>query len=232
MATMTPLVAFATSVSGGSLIALLVAMGLVVLWFVATARIIAQAGYSRAWILLPLSTPVLTVVCYFILWHDLNAIVFGGSFGFVGIDAVGVFWHLDQLSVLLNIGFYIAFAFSRWPGSGTRRNRDEDGPVPTQLGRAAAGPSSSPAVAPDAPRAARVMPSSGASPGSGPAVASRTPVAKRQGAQFCPWCGEATPGNRALFHDCGPKDRPETHCKSCGTALPAGSSECAACGAL
>lgn len=227
---MTPIVAFVTSVSAGTWTELVLAIGLMALLFFATARIIAQAGYSALWILLPLSTFVLTTVCFFILWHDLNAIVFGGSIGFIGISTVGLFWHLDQVSALLNFGFYLLFAFSRWPESGSRLDRDDDGPIASQPVRAPTGPASSPPVAPEPVAVPRGMPASGAGPGAGPAP-SRVPANKKAGAQFCAWCGEATPGNRALFHDCGSKDRPETFCKSCGTALPAGSSECTACAA-
>ena len=229
---MTPTVAFASSVSSGTWIELLLAIGLIALFFVATARIIAQAGYSTLWILLPLSTPILTTICFVALWHDLNAVVFGNSIGFIGISTVGLVWHLDQFSVLLNIGFYLVFAFSRWPVSGTRHARDADGPMPSQSGRAApSGPSTGRMVASEPVAAPRALPASAAGPGAGAAAAPRAPTPKTPGAQFCAWCGEATPGNRALFHDCGPKDRPVTFCKSCGTALPAGSSECSVCGA-
>jgi len=232
MGLMTPIVAFATSVSTGTWVELLLAIGLMALLILATARIIAKAGYSTWWILLPLSTLVLTTICFFILWHDLNVVVFGGSIGFIGISTVGLVWHLDQVSVLLNIGLYLLFAFSRWPDSGTRRARDDGGPIPTQSGRAAhSGPATGPMVAPEPVVVPRGMPASAAGPGAGPAIASRAPTPKKPGAQFCAWCGEATPGNRALFHDCGPKDRPQTFCKHCGTALAAGSTECSSCDA-
>ena len=232
MALMTPIVAFATSVSAGTWVELVLAIGLMALLLLATARIIAKAGYSTWWILLPLSTLVLTTICFFILWHDLNAVVFGGSTGFIGISTVGLVWHLDQVSVLLNIGFFLLFAFSQWPASGAPRARDEDGPIPTRLGRAApSGPASGSVVAPEPVAAPRGTPVSAAGPGAGPPVASRAPAPQKQGAQFCAWCGEATPGNRALFHDCGPKDRPQIFCKHCGTALPAESTQCPSCDA-
>jgi hypothetical protein len=232
MGPMTPIFAFAPSVSASTWIELLLAIGLMALMFIATARIIAQAGYSTLWILVPLSPLVLTAICFFILWHDLNVVVFGGSIGFIGISTVGFVWHLDQVSVLLNIGFYLLFAFSRWPIAGTRHDRDDDGPLPTQSGRAVpSGPGSGPVVAPNRVVSPRGMPTSAAGPGAGPATASMAPTPKKQGTQFCPWCGEATPGNRALFHDCGPKDRPHTFCKNCGSALPAGSTECTSCNA-
>src|SRR5665213_29904 len=149
MGLMTPIVAFATSVSTGTWIELLLAIGLMALLFIATARIIVQAGYSSLWILLPLSTLVLTTLCFFILWHDLNAVVFGGSIGFIGISTVGFVWHLDQVSVLLNSGFYLLFAFARWPASGTRHDRDDERPIASQPVRAPTGPASSPLAVPE-----------------------------------------------------------------------------------
>jgi len=48
---------------------------------------------------------------------------------------------------------------------------------------------------------------------------------------YCPWCGEHIPGNRALGHDCGPKDRPEVICRFCGQTFPEGTTSCPTCDA-
>jgi hypothetical protein len=224
MGLLTPIIA--TSI--GSWIVLLIILGLVALNYVATARIITQAGYSPRWILLPIAPLVLTIICFIIFWIDIRTIYFGETFGFYGVNNVGFVWRLDELSIFLNWLFYIIFAFSRWPVSGTHRAPSVGGPSAPEVVRV--NPNPSPVrPTPSAVLPARAVPSSGASPGTGPAAAPSAPVAKR--AQFCAWCGEALPGNRALFHDCGPKDRPETFCKNCGTALPAGTSVCSACGA-
>lgn len=227
MGDLTPLVALASG-SLSSWIQLLIALALVALNYWATARIIAQAGYSRTWILLPLAPLILTVICFFILWHDLNAFIFGGSIGFLGIDSVGFWWHLDQVSIFLCWLAFIVFAFSRWPASNGWRSTDgATPPLPQSTGAETVGATAA-APQPASAPVTRARPASAAGPGAGPAVASSAPV-KKTGAQFCVWCGEATPGNRALFHDCGPKDRPETFCKNCGTALPAESAACTAC---
>ncbi len=233
MGHLTPIGAFATSVSAGTWIELLIAIGVVALNYYAMTRIISQAGYSPVWILLPLAPLILTIVAFIIFWHDVNAIFFGDSVGFVGITTIGIVWHLDQLSFVANWAFFLVFAFSRWPVSEGR---------PSPSGGPARPPESPPNPAgrwsPNTPTApvARGMPSSGASPGSGPAVApvaaASPPPTRTTGPKICGWCGEALPGNRALFHDCGPKDRPETFCKSCGSAFPVGTSQCNSCGAV
>ncbi len=227
MAQLTPLIA-ATSVGGW--VELLILLGLLFLDYWATLRIITQAGYSSMWILLPLAPLVFTIICYVILWNDLHAIFFGSSFGFAGTNA-SLFWNLDKFSILLNWIFYLIFAFSRWPVNGSPRTSSAAAPLPAPPSRAVPGPAASSPATPAPLSTARVLPSSAAGPGAPPAGAASSPATKRPGAQFCPWCAEPLPGNRALFHDCGPKERPETYCKNCGKALPAGSSECASCAA-
>jgi hypothetical protein len=135
---------------------------------------------------------------------------------------------LDEISIFLNWIFFLVFAFSRWPVSGAYHSPSVVTPRPPDSFRATPGPASVPPTPGAAVPSARVVPASGAGPGSGPAVSSAS-VAKRSGAQFCPWCAEPLPGNRALFHDCGSKDRPEAFCKNCGKTLPAGSSVCNEC---
>jgi hypothetical protein len=138
-------------------------------------------------------------------------------------------WHLDEISIILNWIFYLVFAFSRWPVSGNHAPHVE-GPRPTEAFRVNTGPASAPPTPGGALPTARSVPMSAASPGSGPAGVPTSSAPKGPNAQFCGWCGESLPGNRALFHDCGPKDRPDSFCKRCGTALPAGTSECSSCG--
>jgi len=225
MGVLTPLIA---STSVGGWIELLVFVGLLFLNYWATMRIITQAGYSASWIALPLAPLVLTIICYIVLWNDLHEIYFGSSFGFGGIGNISIYWHLDEIAIFLNWLFFIVFAFSNWPVSGTRRSPDADGPRPPRVTRAKNGPASSPEEAPASLPYVRPTLATAAGPAAGSTSA---PAAKRPSAQFCAWCGESLPGNRALFHDCGPKDRPETNCKICGTAFPAGTTQCNTCGA-
>ena len=224
MGLVTPILA----ASAGGLVALLVAIGLVVLNYWATSRIIAQAGYSPLWILVPVAPFVLTIICIIIWVTDVRSAFYGGGFVFGSFTNVGLAWHLDEISIFVNWIFFLVFAFSRWPVSGAHHPPSVVTPRPPDSFRATPGPASVPPTPGATVASARVVPASGAGPGSGPAVASPS-LAKRTGAQFCPWCAEPLPGNRALFHDCGAKDRPETFCKNCGKALPTGSSVCNEC---
>jgi hypothetical protein len=223
MGLLTPFVA---STSVGGWVELFIFLGLLFLNYWATMRIITQAGYSALWIVLPLAPLVLTIICYIIFWNDIHEIFFGGSFGFGGVGNVSLFWHLDEVSIFLNWLFYMVFAFSRWPVS-EGRHVPGAGLTTTQMTGPNPAPATGSAAAPSLLPAPRPVLSSAAGPGGAPS----TPVFKRPSAQFCAWCGESLPGNRALFHDCGPKDRPETHCKNCGTAFAAGTSQCSSCGA-
>jgi hypothetical protein len=231
--------AFITAVSAGSWIELIIAIGAIALNYWAMTRIIAQAGYSPMWILLPLAPLVLTIISFFVLWSDLDAIVFGGSIGFFGIEDIGFVFHLDQLSLVVNWAFFIVFAFSRWPVSEGRHTSSAAPPRAPDSFRAVppSGPVPSTPIAPEPAVVNRGMPQSAAGPGPAPGPAADPPpvasasAAAKPSAKYCAWCGESLPGNRALFHDCGPKDRPATFCKSCGTALAAGATQCASCGA-
>lgn len=226
MGIFSPLVA---SITIGGWIGLLIFLGAIFLNYWALARIINQSGFSTYWLVLPLAPLVLTILCYVIFWRDLHAIAFGGGFGFGDVSSVSLYWHLDEISIVLNWIMFLVFAFSQWPATG-RQSRVADSPsaAPAPSSRGPATGSTPPS---EPVRAARVMPSSGAGPGSGPVAASSAASPNKPNAKFCPWCGESLPGNRALFHDCGPKDRPETVCRSCGKAFPAGTSQCDTCAA-
>jgi hypothetical protein len=65
-----------------------------------------------------------------------------------------------------------------------------------------------------------------------PESTTTSPPAGNQGKALnhCVWCGEVLPGNRALFHNCGAKDRPAAFCRNCGDALIDGTFNCANCG--
>lgn len=226
MGNLTPMIA---STSAGGWIELLIILGLLFLDYWATMRIITQAGYSSMWIVLPLAPLVLTIICYVIVWNDLHEIYFGGGLGVLDFGTAKLFWHLDEFSILLNWIFYIVFAFSRWPSIGTPRSRDV-APLPPSPTRALPNPPTRPSEPAAQIPSALAVPSA-VGPGADLVTAPAAAPASRPAAKFCPWCAEPLPGNRALFHECGSKDRPETNCRSCGAALPAGGTECTACGA-
>ena len=123
MGLLTPIVGFATAVSIGTWIQLLIAIGVVALMYLATGRIITQAGYSALWILLPIAPLVFTTICFFIFWHDLNTIIFGGSIGFIGISTVGLFgtWTRSVFSQTSHSSSCSPLFVGQYPGDNTRR---------------------------------------------------------------------------------------------------------------
>jgi hypothetical protein len=206
--------------------------------FWATTRIISQAGYSPAWILMPLSSLVLTIVVFIMLYVDLrsfaNAFPFGvggTTFG-SGLGGVEVVWVLDMLTIFANWILFLVFAFSRWPYAADSGRR---GPSqPPSPGGASPHGRNAPGMAqpPGSPTSASVSASAPSSLGVVPttssvASASAAPVRTKH----CVWCGESLPGSRALFHDCGTKDRPVTNCAACGAQLPTAGAACVACAA-
>ena len=64
--------------------------------------------------------------------------------------------------------------------------------------------------------------------GGGGAAPLSAAVGQRK-AIYCGWCGESTPGNRGLSHDCGSKDRPMTSCRFCGKPFADGADSCSEC---
>jgi hypothetical protein len=226
---------------------LLVDLAILVVNYWAVTRIISQAGYSPAWIALPLLPLVLTIVAMIMLYHDLRGFAFGLPFGsagtvfIAGLSGDGVVWSLDALSIFVTWVFFLVFAFTRWPvtveaesASRGSANSPPPGGAP-QYGRQVPGPrrpsgsvapspiasgtTESPSGAADS-EARHAAPSASATSSTGPAPAR----VKR-----CAWCGESLPGSRALFHDCGSKDRTVTHCTTCGAQLPSEGAPCPLC---
>ena len=234
---------FAPATSISSIVELIIYIGVTALTYWALLRIITAAGYSNVWMALPISTMFLTWLCYIIFWSDIHGIYFGGAFdfGFSGFSQVSIPWTLDEISIVLNWLFFLVIAFSgsQISETFTRISVPARPAPPMNYGDPTATlPPPPDPVTPVRPmppsaagpvNAARPLPPSAAGPGGGPVGVPGAAAPKRPGAQFCAWCGESLPGNRALFHDCGPKDRPETNCKNCGTTFPAGSTLCASC---
>lgn len=217
--------------------------------FWATTRIITQAGYSPAWILMPLSSLVLSLVVFVMLFVDLRTLLgafpfgIGGTVSFSEVGVIEVLWHLDMLTILANWILFLIFAFSRWPFAGDPGQRGRKVPVPQggapTYGRHAPDPSqpsgtstvSSALRATDrAPSVAREL-SGDDMGGAGAPGAVAGAHARPARTKHCVWCGEPLPGSRALFHDCGTKDRPATNCAACGAVLASDGATCLACAA-
>jgi len=192
--------------------------------FWAVARIIRQAGYSRAWIAVPLVPVGLTIWLFIISGGGWGILLLGFALSFLGgggfvIDLL----RIDQLAIIASWLFFLVFAFTRWPvaeGRGTpqrvARSRGADTVKKTERGAAPPRSADQPSV-PER-ETAKAMPPI-------PGVAS----AAQRKFMYCGWCGEATPGNRALTHNCGDDDRPLAFCRMCGKPYAAGSTTCAEC---
>jgi hypothetical protein len=217
--------------------------------FWATTRIISQAGYSPAWILMPLSSLVLTIVVFIMLYVDLRSLAYaipfgiGGTTFISGLSSVGVVWGLDMLTIFANWILFLIFAFSRWPfAADSGRGGAAPSPTPEgsqQYGRNSRGAPQPPSGSPS-PTTWATHGGSHSLPGgitdavtrdatTASAVAATSAGSVRT--KHCAWCGESLPGSRALFHDCGAKDRPVTNCVACGAALPSDGAACSACAA-
>lgn len=211
----------------------------------ATARIIAQAGYSSAWVIVPLSSLVLTIVVFVMIFIDLRSLAEAIPFGIGGSDfgfqirSVEVVWDIDLCSMLANWILFLVFGFSQWPatvgGDSVRSTPSPPSGGSSPYGRNAPGPrqpsggsftsASTLGHSSMSLGDANKGEASDAPPPSVPAPASAGVVRVKH----CVWCGESLPGSRALFHDCGSRDRPATNCATCGGALPSEGAACAAC---
>jgi hypothetical protein len=214
--------------------ALVILVAILALNYYAISRIIGQAGYSRAWIILPLLPVALTIASSVITLYRLHEALKHGGFGSINISGSGLTWNLDALSIFVNWVFFLIFAFTRWPVSDGRSDfrRSKQNSItqaPAQVAASAtptAGPRRSPGVPSRSASTAVAAPSMSTAPES----VAASPSGGTQGKNHCIWCGEVLPGNRALFHNCGSKDRPAAFCRNCGDALVDGSSSCANCG--
>jgi hypothetical protein len=220
------------SIDGGLLLGLTVAA--LVLNYIAIATIVSKAGYPWVWVILPLTPFALFVACIADLYRDLHTLAFGGSYGFLGVSSIGILWKAFLISLAVNWLMFFVFAFSRWPTVAPKTPRPPKGPkgqpvVPVSQGFSPADmgnrsskrfPSGGPGFSTNA----------GSAPADTTAIATAVPATNAVAVKRCVWCGESLPGSRALFHDCGPTDRPAAYCATCGNALAA-SGQCANCDA-
>jgi hypothetical protein len=225
---------FIATMSAQNLVAFSIALFILILNYWAATRIIRQAGYSSAWIVVPLAPLVITVASMVVAYKDLNALVRGVPIGFFGANGLSVLWRLDELSGLVVWLFFLIFAFSKWPvlnrpmapkDSGQRRQPPSaplKGVGASRSTTSRSNPTSSPS-----PRDTSVGTSTDL--GEGGRAAPQSAAVGQRKATYCGWCGESTPGNRGLSHDCGPKDRPMTSCRFCGKPFAQGADSCSEC---
>ncbi len=182
--------------------------------FIAWTVMISKSGLPKWWVVAPAIPVVTTAVTVLIKWSQTSTFLNGGAFSF---SRYGVMGWVDVVGLTLGWLLFLVFAFTPWPGAGGGRSSlsavASKSHVPTGAGGAAPIP------------LARFAPKSGAPAGApGGAVDTRRRL-------YCPWCGDHIPGNRALGHDCGSKDRPEVICRFCGQAFPEGTNTCPTCDA-
>jgi hypothetical protein len=183
----------------------------------AWGAIIVKAGYSRTWILVPL-TPIATMVLSWIYLQTGASRTFGNETSLQGLlNTLGIMMILNLLAFTFAWIMFLIFAFRPWPNQKNMLYAASPCPSPVMYG------ASRPVAAPNVGATTSV---STALPPS-----ARGPVDARRRI-YCPWCAESIPGNRALGHDCGLKDRPEVFCRYCGKTFPEGTNLCPACDAL
>jgi hypothetical protein len=175
--------------------------------------IIKKAGYSNAWLVIPIAPFAMVIATYIVARLEV-ASMFGNGFSpFHGLAVVVDMFYLDVLVWFVSWIFFLIFAFSSWPvlseSSSTRLR------------------------APSAARSDRDYSNTSRNiPGAQVTTVVATSTAKTIDTRrriFCGWCGESIPGNRALGHDCGPKDRPEVICRFCGKRFPDATNRCDTC---
>jgi len=206
----------ATTISGG--FALIVPFAILVINFWAVTRIIHQAGYSRTWIVVPLTPFVLFIAVAVDSVVSIRNFAVGTTTGLSYFSGVGVLWSLFGISLFVSWVFFIVFAFSTWPVSRG------DGSTGTSIRPTGPYPAASPAPPTRTVGVSRDSPPTASTLSAGPSAAV-APAAK-----MCVWCAEPLPGSRALFHDCGPRSRPPVFCATCGSTLTE-VGECASCAA-
>jgi len=221
-------------------IEMLIGLALVALNYVALAMIIKKAGYSLAWIILPLSPVILYVLAWARIFYDL----FNTSYTPSGFAFPTALFH-DEIPAYLLLAsgvasfvcwvFFLIFAFSSWPVLRTRRS------FVTVDTAAAIPPSTVPA---GKPRTAAAAAAAGAAPsqpdgGSGVARTSLLQEERDEPAEavaapaqsiYCSWCGKERAADAVSIHHCGSKERPVRFCMRCGTAFSGDEVACDKCG--
>jgi hypothetical protein len=217
---------------------------------IAIARIIARSGFSLLWILVPMVPIVLTVALYVHEIHGFGALGQTGGIessrlsiafyidalaadnGFSFNNGLGALFYADLICTVASWLMFVVFAFSSWPVErSTRepRQRKVERPVPATFTNVA---TADPSPALDEANAMRFGRPATASPSASAPTAPQFTAETRVNSttvQFCQWCGKEQAVNALAIHHCGPKNRPATHCSSCGTPFAPGATTCASC---
>lgn len=226
---------FITDLNAQMTIASVIWWCFLVLNYWATTRIIRQAGYSRAWMVVPLSPLVLSVAISLVSGGGWNTLLLGFAVSFLGGNGlVIVLLRLDELSIIVCWLFFMLFALSQWPALSERARTSDVSRryrTPSTPARGANGSNATPTPgtsnisSQSVSQVARfISPSQG-----GVASVSNTAGVLQGKNLYCGWCAEPTPGNRALSHNCGSDDRPLKFCRMCGQPFAEGATGCGTC---
>ncbi len=223
-------------------IAIVLAVVYIALTSLAWSNLISKSGRSWNWLAVPLAPIVTIILTYVVMYfqktnildpfHNLRFdtaslagllanLIATGHLSFSSYGQISSMFIIDLAAIVGSWVGFVAFAMTSWPAtqggliSRTRANVADVVPRPS-----AAPPSS---VIGGSPAASYVAPVA-------PTISSRGAVDNRRRI-YCAWCAESIPGNRALGHDCGPRDRPEVYCRYCGKVFPGGSTVCPTCDA-
>ncbi len=225
--------------AAGGIVGLVIFLGLSALNFFAIRQIIMKAGYSRNWIVVPLTPVLLVMVTFIVQIVDLNnavrngtALTFGSNLGNLKI-LVG----LDLLTAFGAWVFFLIFSFSAWPVSSQARQLR---PVASVRRKPSAPAGQTPPGVP--PRLSAnpfdpelVQAMTNARGVSAPSMTMTRPRTTLQTADppaviHCSWCGKQREVDAPAIHHCGPLDRPAVYCMDCGTPLRDGATKCGTCG--
>ncbi|HVA06657.1 MAG TPA: zinc ribbon domain-containing protein [Acidimicrobiales bacterium] len=214
----------------------LIWLAIVILIFVAIAKIISKAGYSQWWILVPLVPFLLSILTSLLLVVDVrNVVVSGNTISMpVSLGMFPMLETLDALALLGNLVFFFIFAFSTWPVSVARNvSKPRGWSAPTATAPSGAtyttvgAPPPPPRPTPTVSTPLSTVPTS-----SGEAISPQPtpPPAATDNVVFCSWCAKQRAVNAHEIHYCGSPERPPAYCMNCGTPLAQGATECGACG--
>jgi hypothetical protein len=220
--------------------ALIIVLCLVLITFVAITLVIVKAGFSRAWIFVPLTPLACWVATIVVIRIQLHAFVSTGLVTSFYPGTIGTMFELDWATLGIAWIFFLVFAFSSWPMAPAQVSSERSptkGQRPQPVHGGSGGGSAGPRNAPGQSGSRYPMPRG---PGfgtlgfvAGPATATHesamTPGRSDQLATFCSRCGDSIPGNRALAHNCPKSGEPATHCRYCGKSYPEGAEECPSC---
>jgi hypothetical protein len=202
--------------------------------FVAFSIIISKAGYSRGWVLIPLTPLALWVVTLAEAKIQLHTYVIFWALAPFYPHTISVLLDVDKIAIFASWLFLLLFAFSSWPAKTPS--------TPAVAAATSHVQRSGADVANADPRSTSRYPMP-KGPGfgavgfvAGPNATTHeeasTVTTKPRGNQlatFCARCGASIPGNRALAHNCPNAGQPSKFCRYCGKSIPDGSASCPSC---